>query len=100
MATRKPNLVASVKRTIRSMHWLTDSDKAAVDLALRYAHQIDEAAQSDNAHERTKMLGWLGPHLLATLKTLGGTPADRKALSVEMETLDELGELRARRAGS
>lgn len=94
---RAPNLVSSVRKTVKSMHWLTDADQAAVDLALRYAQQIEDAAQSDNAHERTKMLGWLGPNLLAALKSLGGTPAERKALGVELDAIDSLAELRARR---
>ncbi len=94
---RKPNLVTSVRKTVRSMHWLTPADQASVDLAIRYAVQIEEAAASDNAHERTKMLGWLGPNLLSTLKSLGGTPAERKALGVEIEAVDALAELRARR---
>ena len=94
---RTPNLVSSVRKTVKSMHWLTDADQAAVDLAIRYAQQIEDAAQSDNAHERTKMLGWLGPNLLSTLKALGGTPAERKALGVELEAVDALAELRARR---
>lgn len=94
---RTPNLVASVRKTVKAMHWLTEADKASVDLAIRYAQQIEDAAQSDNAHERTKMLGWLGPNLLATLKALGGTPAERKALGVEIAEVDALAELRARR---
>jgi hypothetical protein len=39
----------------------------------------------------------LGPNMLATLKALGGTPAERKALGVEIESVDALAELRARR---
>ena len=98
MAPRKsPNLVSSVRKTVKSMHWLTPADQAAVDLVIRYAQQIEDAAQSDNAHERTKMLGWLGPNMLSALKALGGTPAERKALGVELEAVDALAELRARR---
>lgn len=101
MAPRKgPNLVSSVRKTVKSMHWLTPADQAAVDLVIRYAQQIEDAAQSDNAHERTKMLGWLGPNMLSALKALGGTPAERKALGVELEAVDALAELRARRSAS
>lgn len=97
MATRQPNLVTSIRKTVKAMHWLTPADQASVDLLIRYAQQIEDAAKSDNSHERTKMLGWLGPNMLATLKALGGTPAERKALGVEIESVDALAELRARR---
>lgn len=91
---KKPNLVASVRKTVSNMHWLTPADQAAVDLALRYAHQIEEAEFATSDHERTKMLGWLGPNLLATLKALGGTPAERKALDIQIKAVDELSKLR------
>jgi hypothetical protein len=67
------------------MAWLEDSDGAALDLAREYARRIDEAldaARADPADAKlaeaaTKAL-YLGPHLLNTLKALGGTPDARR----------------------
>ncbi len=89
-----PDLVASVETTIEAMHWLTPADQAACDLALAYAHQIMEAAVSDDERFRTKMLGWVGPHLLHTLKSLGGTPVERKNLKVQADVKSSLALLR------
>ena len=97
MATRQPNLVSSIRKTVKAMHWLTPADQASVDLLIRYAQQIEDAAKSDNAHDRAVMLGWLGPNMLATLKALDGPPAERNALVVEIDPVDSLSELPARR---
>lgn len=95
---KMPNLVDSVNAAIGAMPWLTPADQATVDLALRYANQIEEAAENGSPAQRDKMLGWLGPHLSGLLKTLGGTPAERRALNVETapvkSRLAELRELR------
>lgn len=89
-------LTASVQTAVCRMHWLADTDQAAVDLALTYAARIDEALEYGEGQEVTKAL-YLGPHLLNTLRALGGTPGDRKALAVEADVKGRLGELRALR---
>lgn len=86
-----PNLVTSVRRAIKAMHWLEESDKATVDLAIRYAKEIEQA-------DDVKTIAWMGPHLLNALKSLGGTPAERKALGLERQTKSRLAEIRALRS--
>lgn len=76
------DLTASVEAAVGQMSWLKGSDQAAVDLALTYAGRIDEALDTGEGQEVTKAL-YLGPHLLNTLRALGGTPAERQALGVE-----------------
>jgi hypothetical protein len=92
----QPSLVDSVSSAVRSMHWLGDSDQAMVDLAVRYAQQIEDAAEQ-GGDVAFKMVGWLGPHLANTLKSLGGAPAERKALGVDKAVKGRLAELRAAR---
>lgn len=91
-----PSLVESVTTAVRSMHWLSDSDQAMVDLAIRYAERIEQAAV-EGGDQSFKMVGWLGPHLANTLKSLGGAPAERKALGVDKAVKGRLAELRAAR---
>jgi hypothetical protein len=91
-----PSLVESVTGAVKAMHWLTESDQAMVDLAIRYAQRIEEAA-TEGGDQSFKMVGWLGPHLANTLKSLGGAPAERKALGVERAVKGRLAELRAAR---
>lgn len=74
------DLTASVIAAVDQMPWLTAADGAAVDLAKAYAATIDEAIESGNGERITKAL-YLGPHLLRTLESLGGTPAGRKMSS-------------------
>lgn len=71
-------LADSVARTVAKMDWLTAADDAAIDLAMRYAHQID-AALARGGQDATKGMH-LGPHLLRVLGDLGGTPAGRQAM--------------------
>lgn len=92
----EPSLVESVTQATAAMHWLEPSDQAMVDLAIRYAKRIEEAA-AEGGDQSFKMVGWLGPHLANTLKALGGAPADRKALGVERAVKGRLAELRAAR---
>jgi len=91
-----PSLIESVAGAVQAMHWLTESDQAMVDLAIRYAQRIEEAA-AEGGDQSFKMVGWLGPHLANTLKSLGGAPAERKALGVERAVKGRLAELRAAR---
>ncbi|CAM3952836.1 hypothetical protein NONI108955_01175 [Nocardia ninae] len=71
------SLPESVAAAVEEMTWLTPADQAAVDLALRYAVQI-EAGISRGGSDATKAL-YLGPHLLRALAELGGTPGGRRA---------------------
>jgi len=89
-------LAASVQTAVDRMYWLAPTDQVAVDLALTYAARIDEALEFGEGQEVTKAL-YLGPHLLNTMRALGGTPGDRKALAVESDVKGRLGELRALR---
>jgi len=97
---RKPeNLVDVLDAAVPAMGWLTEADQPMIALARRYAAEIEAAAASESENQRTKMVGWLGPHLLSTLKAMGGTPEARKALSIDSQAKGRLAELRERRAG-
>ncbi|MFI2216537.1 hypothetical protein ACH47B_06595 [Rhodococcus sp. NPDC019627] len=79
---RDESLPASVARAVaeaRKAKTVTDADQAAVDLAMRYALQI-EAGLARGGPDATKAL-YLGPHLLKALAELGCTPAGRVALA-------------------
>lgn len=65
-----------VDASIAAMGWLVDADKGTVALARVYADRIDEALETGAGVEVTKAL-YLGPHLLGTLRALGGTPEGR-----------------------
>lgn len=84
-----PNLVTSVRKAVKSMHWLADSDQATVDLAIRLARAIEDGDKLDAR---------LGSQLLEALKELGGTPAARKALGAERQAKSRLAEIRALRS--
>ncbi len=91
------SLRASVDEAVAAMSWLRESDIAAVDLARAYADRIDEALEFGEGQEVTKAL-YLGPHLLNTLRALGGAPAERKALGFEEAVVGKLAQLRAVRS--
>ena len=91
---RRPDLVRSLNRAVAEMRWLTPTDQALVDLARRYAWQIEEAVGTP---DEGKMVGWVGPHLVNALKALGGTPAERAALGVDQVVKGRLAELREAR---
>ena len=88
------SLQESVQAAVSLMGWLKPTDGAAVDLALTYAARIDEALGTGEGQEVTKAL-YLGPHLLNTLRALGGTPAERKAMNVEEAVGGKLAQLRS-----
>ena len=92
------NLTTSVRRAVKSMSWLEDSDAAAVDLALKQAQAIENAAKFGDDEMALRVVARVGPHLLETLKALGGTPADRRALGVESQAKGRLAEIRALRS--
>lgn len=81
-------LTAAVDVAVADMDWLSESDQAAVRLAQ------EQAAAIEGAEDRMKAIGWIGPQLLATLRSLGGTPGDRKALGVEAKVKGKLAQLR------
>jgi len=84
---------SSVDAAIAQMHWLKPSDYAMVTLALKYAQQMD------SAHDDARAVGYLGQQLHAVLRSLGGSPAERKALNLEGASDGKLRELRAARLG-
>ena len=83
------SMLDAVRGAVAVMSWLEPSDEAAVQLALQYAVMID------TAEDQAKVLGWHGPHLLNTLRSLGGTPTERRALGIEERVGGKLAELRA-----
>jgi len=89
--TPPEGLLDLVTAAIEAMTWLVPSDQAMVALALEYARRID--ASTDE-----KAAGWLGPHLANALRSLGGAPAERRALGVEVPARGRLAEIRAGRA--
>jgi hypothetical protein len=114
------DLVSAVRAAGDSMGWLDPSDRAMLALALRYAQTIEDAHLladrlanldvSDASHslykriealeamaDAQKAIGWIGPHLANALKSLGGAPAERKALGVEEAVRGRLAELRSAR---
>lgn len=114
------DLVSVVRDAAAQMTWLTPTDQALVALALRYAQTIEDAhllaerLATLDVSDRTqsifkrvealeamadaqKAIGWIGPHLANALKSLGGAPAERKALGVEEVVRGRLAELRAAR---
>jgi len=88
------SLADSVATSVKAMTWLKPTDQAAVDLALTYAERIDEALATAEGQEITKAL-YLGPHLLNTLRAIGGAPVERKALGVEEAVGGKLAQLRS-----
>lgn len=95
--TKEPNMVRSLSTTLKNMPWLTEADQPAIDLAYKYAWQIEDAKTNGTPHQADKMLGWLGPHLFGVLKELGATPQARRALRQVREDNQRLEELRAGR---
>ncbi|MBK8640636.1 MAG: hypothetical protein IPN92_21075 [Chromatiaceae bacterium] len=92
------NLTTSVRRSVKAMYWLEESDSAAVELAIRQAKALDDIQRLGDEELTAKAVGKIGPHLLTTLKSLGGTPAERKALGGERQTKSRLAEIRALRS--
>ena len=91
VAESPPSLPDTVRLAVSAMTWLTPSDRPLVEVAVRYAQAIEDAAGD------VKAVGWIGPHLVNVLKALGGAPAERKALGVEEVVRGRLAELRLAR---
>lgn len=87
---------------------VTAADQALVDLAMRYAHQIDAGVEA-GGQSATKAL-YLGPHLVKALGALGCTPESRKVIeyptaggdgSVSAPAVtDQLAAMRRKRGGA
>lgn len=95
-------LERQINVAVDGMDWLSEADKASVELARVYARRIDEATLSGEGQEVTKAL-YLGPHLLNTLKALGGTPDERMKMLAgsqekEVDSIDSLRKKRRPRA--
>ncbi|MGO1553289.1 MAG: terminase small subunit [Micrococcaceae bacterium] len=89
-------LLSAVESAFAQMDWLQGSDAGMMELCRQYARQIDmavetarvmiERAESDpdvdpaKAVEQASKAMYLGTHLHSSLRSLGGTPMDRKEL--------------------
>lgn len=96
-------LAESVLRCVRAAGEAVEpKHQALVDLAVRYAIQIDAGIDA-GGQEATKAL-YLGPHLLKALEALGLTPVvtetGQKAKGSSAPAKDELSALRDRHRGS
>src|SRR5690625_3797533 len=95
-------LERQINVAVDGMEWLSEADKASVEFARVYASRIDEETLSGEGQEVTKAL-YLGPHLLNTLKALGGTPDESMKMLAgsqekEVDTIDSLRKKRRPRA--
>src|SRR5215207_8762941 len=86
------SMLEAVDDALSHMTWLRPTDYAMVALAKRYAAEMDAAAGDGRA------VGYLGMNLANALRSLGGSPVERKALDVEGSAGGRLGELRKARA--
>lgn len=102
------SLEGKVRQTLRDTPWVEGTDQATVELAATYARRIDQATAEFESGEisssdYTKVL-YLGPHLLNTLKALGGSPEERQKLLAgrgeekEVDPVDDLLKQRRKRA--
>jgi hypothetical protein len=120
-----PDLRDAVQTALVAMTWLKPSDAALRALALRIAHEIEEAVDRTREFEAlrrhpeivgdvsafkrlqalqamcdaTKTVGWLGPQLQGFLKDLGGNPVARAAMKSDKPIGGRLAQLRQAAAG-
>lgn len=87
------SMVAAVQQAIDAMTWLKASDTGMIVLAVKYAEQVDRANKAGD----TRAVGYLGQQLHGVLKSLGGAPAERRALDVQGAPRGSLADLRAAR---
>lgn len=78
----------AVEQAIEAMTWLEPSDQGMVALALKYAAEIDTAADD------LRSVGYLGQQLSVALRSLGGAPAERAALRSDKPVGSRLAQLR------
>jgi hypothetical protein len=88
------SMLQGVQQALDAMSWLKASDTGMIVLAVKYAEQIDAA----DAAGDVRAVGYLGQQLHGVLRSLGGSPAERKALNIESGANGKLAELRAARA--
>ena len=95
------NLVIATRKAVAKMTWLTETDHAAIELAVNYAAAIEKAREEMDVGAFTKLVGWMGPNLLTALKALGGTPAERRAIVGNLPQVNgRLANLRSGRVSS
>ena|SRR5215207_8882150 len=87
------SMLQGVQWAIEAMPWLKPSDGGMVMLALKYAEQVDIASARGDLGK----VGYLGQQLHGVLRSLGGSPVERKALNLEGQANGKLAELRAAR---
>jgi len=92
------SLAEAVEASFEQMPWLRSADTAAMELARKYAARIDEALATGEGQEVTKAL-YLGPHLLNTMRELGGSPQARKAMQSSDPVGGALASIRANLPG-
>jgi hypothetical protein len=88
------SVLEALESSFEQMPWLRSADAAAQELARTYARRIDEAVEFGEGQEVTKAL-YLGPHLLNTLRELGGSPQSRKAMESSSPVGGALASIRA-----
>lgn len=98
-------LESVVVASMAGSSWIEPSDSAAIELARTYARRIDKASaefeSGDLSSTDYNKVLYLGPHLLNTLKALGGAPEERaklvEALKPTTEEVDEVSAIRNKR---
>lgn len=87
------SLTSAVDAAIAAMDWLEDADGGIVTMARTHAAMIDAvlADEDATATEKTKAM-YLGPHLVACLRELGGTPAARGVVGAGEKAADPVEE--------
>lgn len=94
----KHAMLNAVKRAVAAATHLEPEDEAQVQVALQLAAVIDSAASEDDPAAWRKTVGWVAPHLNATLRMLGLSPETRKVRDQYKEhEPDALDRLRAAR---
>ena len=95
----RPNMRRRVDAAIKAADHLHDKDAAAIQLLRALADALDAAYAEDNGGATyRKYAGWMSPHLMNAMKSLGLTAdSGPKAGFVAPEKPNALTELRARR---
>ena len=94
----KHTMLNAVKRAVAAATHLEPEDEAQVQVALQLAAVIDSAANEDDPAAWRKQVGWIAPHLNATLRMLGLSPETRKIRDEhKVRPPDALDRLRAAR---
>lgn len=88
------SLRKATEQSIAAMTWLTPTDEAAKQATIVAASAVDDLLAAGDTGKAVFAL----PHLINSLKAIGGTPAERKALNAsgDDEDTSELGQMRKR----